>query len=143
MNCPHCEKKLPENCSASYCLHCGGELQQPEPIPAATMDRSPLPPIKINWLIFFAVLFAAPLLTMLTAFLSKGQTNESISPAIGFFGGAVAGIACGVMLGLRLGNSVGLRVVSCILFVFIMAAVCIMLSFFGCMVVGYQLRIGG
>jgi len=79
------------------------------------------------------------LMTTLIAFL--GKPNEQVSPIFGFFGGATAGIACGIMLALRIGKNVGTRIVLGIVFSAIFAVVCIMLSFFGCMMGGYQLNL--
>src|SRR5438045_9761240 len=108
MNCPHCQKALPENYSASFCPHCGGEVQQPNPV---TPDTPPLAPFKLNWWIFFSALLAPTLLTLLSAGLFKAQANEQVSPMIGLFGGASAGIAFGVMVSLRIGKLVAARAV--------------------------------
>jgi hypothetical protein len=133
MNCPHCQKVLPENSSGKNCPHCGKSLQ-PE-----VATASSLAPVRIKWLIFFGVLLAPPLITMFAAFLGKGQENEQASPVIAVFGGAGCGIACGIMLALRLGRTSGARVLLGLLFSVIFAVVCITLSCFGCLAVGYQL----
>lgn len=136
MNCPHCNKPLPENYTASYCPHCGGAVRPEELVAVASSDTS-LVPVRVSWLIFFGVLLAPALLTAFSVFLGKGHSNEQASPVIAFFGGAAAGIACGVMLGLRIGRNVGTRIMLSILFSGVLAVVCIMLSFFGCMAAGY------
>jgi hypothetical protein len=133
MNCPHCQKPIPENNAVSVCPHCGGAAQYPEP-PAFV----PLPPVKINWFIFFLVLIGPPLLTLITAYLGKDHRGQSVPPFIGFFGGGAAGIACGVMLARRLGTTSSARVLLGILFAGIFAVVCIMLSVLGCGAGGYQ-----
>jgi hypothetical protein len=99
----------------------------------------PLMPVKISWLMFFGVLLAPPLLTLLVAYVTRGQSNQPISPLIALFGGAAAGIGCGIMLALRLGKTLAARVVVGILFSVVFAVVCIMLSFGGCMIGGYEL----
>jgi hypothetical protein len=139
MNCPHCQKTLPENYTASYCPHCGGGMQAAEAvfIPPSP-SPSPRPPRKIRLSIFFSVLLAPPLLTMLSAFVSRGQWNEQTSPAIAVWGGAAAGIACGVMLAFRLGKHIAARIILSILLSAVFGVVCIMLSFGGCMVAGYR-----
>jgi hypothetical protein len=135
MNCPHCQKPLPENYSAGFCPHCGGAIQPESP----GVDTLDLPPVKIRWPIFFGVLLAPVLITALIAFL--GKPNEQVSPITGFFGGAAAGIACGIMLALRIGKTVGARIVHGIVLSVVFAVVCITLSCFGCMVGGYNLRL--
>jgi hypothetical protein len=140
MNCPHCHKVLPENYAASYCPHCGGAVQMAEP--AFYSSGTPaVAPIKISWLIFFGVLLAPLLLTILVVLLSGPHTNEQFSPIIAFFGGAGAGIVCGVMLALRLGKSMGARVGLGVLFACIFAVLGIMLSCFGCLAAGYTLNV--
>src|SRR5689334_17705579 len=113
MNCPHCQKPLPENYSASFCPHCGGAVEYPQsPVPVAPL----LPPVKINWFLFFAVFLAPPLLTLLSAIVNKGHSNEGVSPPTAILGGAAAGITCGVLLALRLGRTKPTRVALGILF---------------------------
>jgi hypothetical protein len=140
MNCPHCQKALPENYTASYCPHCGAAVKPAEPV-LVRPSPLPLPPRRLRLPIFFGIMLAPPLLTMLIAFLGKGHENEQVSPVIGFFGGAAAGIACGVMLALRTSHSIAGRVILGILLSIVFVVVCIMLSFFGCMAVGYHLNL--
>src|SRR5580765_6010530 len=119
MNCPHCQKLLPDNYTASYCPHCGGEVQQPtSPTPPGS---PPLKPVKIKWPIFFVVLLAPPVLTSMVAFVGKGQSNESVSPIIALFGGGAAGVVYGILLALRIGRTVPIRVLLAILFAGILA----------------------
>jgi hypothetical protein len=134
MNCPHCQQPLPEKYGASYCPHCGGAVQPQDLLVAIPQLR----PIKINYFLIFGALLFPPLLTMLVAFLGSGHSNEQASPAIAFFGGAAGGIASGIMLALRLGRTTGTRVLLGILFSAVFVVVCVMLSFFGCMIGGYQ-----
>jgi len=142
MNCPHCQKELPINYGARWCPFCGKDLPASATYAVEPPPQSPiLSPVKINWLIFFVVLLAPPLLTMLSASLVGGR-NEQVSPGIGLYGGGAAGIACGIMLCLRLGKTLLARVVLGILLSGVMMVVCIMLCFLGCNLGGYQLRFG-
>jgi hypothetical protein len=134
MNCPHCQKVLPEQLAEGRCPHCGGTVP-PEAAPGPPVS---LAPVKIRWLVFFCVLLTPPVMTLISAVLGKGQAGESASPAIGFFGGAAAGIACGVMLAFRFGRSISARVLLGLFCSAAMAVVCIMLSLFGCEAGGYH-----
>ena len=136
MNCPHCQKPLPEKYNATYCLHCGQALELREP----PINWQPLTPVKVSWFLFFGVLLAPAILTFLTAFLGKEQSNEQASPLIGFYGGAASGIACGILLAVRLGKNVLARIIFAILFSCILGVVSIAVSFAGCMAAGYKFR---
>jgi hypothetical protein len=138
MNCPHCQKELPQDYGAVDCPFCGRN-PSPEIIHGASHAAKPLAPIKFHAVAFFLTLLAPPILTMLTAWLVH-QQNESYSVAIGFFGGGAAGIACGIMLGLRLGKTLPTRIVLSLLLMAVMAVVCILLCFVGCNFGGYQMR---
>ena len=138
MNCPHCQKTLPENYGATYCPFCGMGIPVGEsPLP---VNGPSLAPVRIRWLVFFAVLLAPALLTLLSSFLGRGHDNENISPIIAIVGGIGAAIACGVMLGLRIGRTVATRVGLSLLFSCVFAPMSVTLCFFGCMVGGYQLQ---
>jgi hypothetical protein len=139
MNCPHCQKELPDNYRARWCTFCGKDLPALGTYLVEQPQSGGLPPVKINWLIFFCALLAPPLLTMLTA-STVGGRNESVSPAIALFGGGAGGIICGVLLGLRLGKTVQARFVLGILLTFGMIIVCVMLCLAGCTIGGYQMR---
>ncbi len=132
--CPHCQKELPANYGAEWCPICGRDLPPSE----TDSVQHQLPPVKTNWLVFFSVLLAPIVLTILAVFL--GAKNGNAAPAITFFGGGTAGIVCGVMLGRQLGKTGPTRVILGVLFVFIMVVVCIGMSSFGCMASGFQLN---
>lgn len=138
MNCPHCQKILPENYPAEFCLFCGKDLS-PIKIQDANAEATSLAPVKFNAAIFFLILLGPPVLTALTAWLVH-TPNESYSAAIGFFGGGAAGIVCGILIGLRLGRTIGARIGLCLLFSVIMVVVCITLCCFGCTLGGYQMQ---
>src|ERR1700722_7163021 len=127
MNCPHCQKELPENFGARWCPFCGKELPASATYAVSWPPTSaPLRPFRFNWLIFFGVLLAPALVTMLTA-STVGGRNEQVSPVVALFGGGAAGIICGVLLGLRLGKTVPARLVLGILLAVVMAFLCFML----------------
>jgi hypothetical protein len=139
MNCPHCQKELPDNYRARWCTFCGKDLPASGTYITEQTSAATLPPFKINWLIFFGALLVPPLLTMLTA-STVGGRNEQVSPTIAFCGGGVGGIICGVLLGLRIGRTVPARFALGILLSFVMAIVCVMLCLLGCTIGGYQMR---
>lgn len=136
MNCPHCQKELPSDYGATWCPFCGKNL----PVSEINSVKPQLRRVKINWFIFYAVLLAPALITMLTAMCFHAP-NQGVSAAMGLFGGGAAGIACGIMLGLRLGKTLPTRIVLGILFSFVLVVVCITLCCFGCQAGGYNLRI--
>ncbi len=138
MNCPHCNKLLPEKNSATHCPFCGTVL--PPEVPANAKSPALLAPVRIRWPIFFVVLLSPPLLTLLASFLGRGHFNEGVSPLIALFGGVAAGISCGIMLALRYGKDMRSRIALGLLFSCLIAVVCIMLSFGGCMIGGYQIQ---
>jgi hypothetical protein len=88
---------------------------------------------------FFAVMLAPALSTLLFAYINSGQSNEGISPGVAVGGGIGAGIACGIMMALRMGKSIEAKIALSVLLSVIFVFVCVMLSFFGCMIGGYQL----
>jgi hypothetical protein len=139
MNCPHCQKELPENHSVESCPFCG-QNAPPQKIDGVGPGETLLAPVKFRAVVFFLVLLGPPILTMISARLIHAQ-DQSISVGIGLFGGGAAGIACGIMLGLRLGSTLPARIALCLLFVAVMTFVCIMLCFIGCSLGGYQLKI--
>lgn len=140
MNCPHCQKVLPEKYNATYCPFCGMGIAVEER--DSGIKQPSLPPVRIRWGIFFGVLLAPAFLTLLTSLLVRGQDNQSISPLIAVFGGIAAGFACGIMLALHIGKTAAARFGFGLLFSCLFALVCVALSFFGCIAGGYQLRFG-
>jgi hypothetical protein len=126
MNCPHCQKELPE--------HYGKDLSTSEIGSSKPSSRT----AKIYWPIFLAVLLAPTFLTMLSAILDRA-VNQSVSLFIGLVGGGAAGIACGLMLGFRLGSTGLERIFVTLLLCLIMAVVAVTLSCFGCQAGGYRL----
>ncbi|MEO6184121.1 MAG: hypothetical protein ABIP71_13670 [Verrucomicrobiota bacterium] len=137
MNCPHCQKELPENYSAAYCPVCGKGLP-PQVSPTLTSETPSTTKQKISWPLFFIVWLAPVLLTSLTV-LAFSNKNEG-AVYVGLFGGGISGIICGVMLGRRLGKTRELRIVLGVVFALIMVVVCVAMNSFGCLVSGYNLN---
>ena len=92
MNCPHCQKELPEDYGAVLCPFCGQNLSAnlSPPLPA----NPSLPPAPMNWWIFFAILLAPAVLALLGSLVKV----EALSVASPLFGGPIAGIICGIRL---------------------------------------------
>jgi hypothetical protein len=65
MNCPHCQKELPENYPADHCLFCGQNLT-PTVDPEKTADALPRNSSKL-WLFFWLSFIGAPVLGLLSA----------------------------------------------------------------------------
>lgn len=124
--CPGCgrEVEFDSNADAANCPHCG------RPLPEV------VPPAASNLLIFFAVLLAPAVLALLGA-LVKSEGLAVGSPLVG---GGLAGIICGIMLARRFGRSTGSRFGFGILFVALFAVVSFTLSFFGCLLGGFQMN---
>jgi hypothetical protein len=87
--------------------------------------------------VFFGALFAPLLVTILAVKLSS--SSNGAAPAVALIGGAVSAIVCGILLGRRIGKSFEARVVLSIVFVLIMAVVCIGMNCFGCLAGGFRL----
>lgn len=107
------------------CPNCGA--------PFSDLSRRP----RLPWVIFFLVLFAPALCSLL------GVRLKSDGLAVGsvVFGSIVSGIICGTLLGRRLGRTTGSRFGLGIVFVCVFGAVSFVLGFFGCMVGGFNLNI--
>jgi hypothetical protein len=118
MNCPHCQKDLAANYSANWCPFCGRDLYEVQ----TPSVKSP----KTNWLIFFAVLLAPAMLSLIGL-----ACNIGTLVVLATFGGSlVAGKICSNMLDERWGmSSVGQGLLTIAL-----AALCFFLCFVGCAV---------
>jgi len=134
MNCPRCQKQLPDNYAADWCPFCGSDLPPSEPDSA----QPQLPSVKTRWPIFFGVLLAPVVLTIFAVLL--GTKDGDAPPAVASFAGGAAGIVCGVILGRRLGKTTPMRIFLGVLFAVIMMVVCIGMSCFGCLTSGYRLN---
>ena len=124
--CPGCgrEVEFVPTANIANCPHCGNPL--PEVVAPATS----------NLFIFFAVLLAPAVLALLGALVK----SEGLAVGSPFVGGGIAGIICGIMLARRVGRSTGSRIGLGILFVVLFAVVSFTLSFFGCLLGGFQIN---
>jgi hypothetical protein len=139
VNCPHCQKELPEGQGAACCPFCGKES-----LPEPAVGEPLLPSVKFRAQLFFTALLLPPALTMIWAavvrlVLRDGAVNEGVSPMVGFFGAVAGGLVCGVLLGLKAGRTVPTRIICSMVFAPIFFVVCIVLCWFGCSTGGYQL----
>ncbi|MBI3879511.1 MAG: hypothetical protein HY301_05545 [Verrucomicrobia bacterium] len=117
MNCPHCQKEQPPNYSPEWCRFCGRDLF-PDQISSV---ESP----GINWPIFFAVLLAPAILSLIGLALKVGGLV-----LIATFGGSlIAGKVCSAMLDERWGMS---SVVQWLLAI-VLAMLSFLLCFGGCL----------
>lgn len=112
-------------------------MESPSPEqPPSPLEPPPPSPVRVNWLLFFAALFAPTIATILVV-----QTQlKDPPPVVALLGGAVSGIICGVLLGRRLGRTRMARVLLSLVFVLVLGAVCVMMNCFGCLATGYQLK---
>ena len=126
VTCPGCGQEVVfvQTGNSANCPHCGG--------PPPALESS----TKINWLIFFAVLLAPAVVALLGA-MGKVEPLAVGSPLVG---GGLAGIVCGIMLGRRVGRTSAARVLLGILFVGVFGCVSFILSFFGCLLGGFQMN---
>jgi hypothetical protein len=134
MNCPHCQKELPPNYDAAWCPVCGKDLQ-PAPQPVG-----PLPPVKLNTLIFFSVFLAPLLLTILAVILGSNDSHSAVSGTIAFFGGCAAGVYCGITLARAMTTTIGNRVALCVAFSIVLSVAIVTMDCVGCMASGYNLN---
>ena len=99
----------------------------------------PSAPVRINWLIFFVVLFAPLVLTILSVRVASHTSD--FAPVVALIGGGVSAIICGILLGRRVGATLAAKVALSVLFVVIMGVVCIGMNCFGCLAGGYNLNL--
>jgi hypothetical protein len=135
MNCLNCQKELPADYAAARCPFCGHALA----VSGNDSVRQSLPPVKTHWLVFFSVMLAPVLLTILS--VRFGAKNGGASTGFALIGGGAAGIVCGAMLGRQVGTTRPLRIILGAVFAGIMMVVCIGMSCFGCLASGFQLRL--
>jgi hypothetical protein len=117
MICPHCQKEMPENYGAAYCPYCGRDLL---PIQNSTAGL-----LKAKWLVFFAVLLAPAVLSLIGIALNIG----SLMVFATFGGSLIAGKICSAILDEEHGYSTAARW----LVAAGLAAVSFFLCFGGCM----------
>ena len=108
------------------CPGCGS------PPPAAASST------KFNWLLFLGVLLA-PAMFALGGSIGKIEGLAVGSPLVG---GAIAGLLCGIQLAQRVGRTSATRLGLGLLFVGLFGCVSFILSFCGCLLGGYQMKVG-
>ena len=117
MNCPHCQKELPVNHPAIWCPFCGRELVEGQ-TPADEF-------FKTNWPVFFAVLLAPAVLSLIGIAFNSGTLT-----VLATFGGSLlAGKICAGMLAGPRGYSTAVQWLIAVG----LAALSIILCFGGCM----------
>lgn len=93
---------------------------------------------KMNWLVFFSVFLAPVVLTIATVlFISR---KADAAPGVAVIVGGICGIICGGMLGRWLGKSQGTQWLLGLFLAGVFAVVCVLMSCFGCLASGYQLK---
>ena len=90
-------------------------------------ERPPVPG-RFNAVLFFTILLAPGLLTLLSA-QTKAESFTQFFPLIG---GGIAGIFCGVVLAFRSASSIAGRIICSILFIPLLALVSLGMGVLGC-----------
>src|SRR5262245_12891537 len=104
----------------------------PEPISSnAEPASAPLP--KINWLVFFILLLAPAVLTLLAA----SAKVDGLAVGCPLVGGGIAGIVCGTMLARRVGRTSGSKILLGVVFAVLLGLLSFGLGFAGCMLGGF------
>lgn len=109
------------------------------PPPSDAASQPVTPAASFNWLLFIAVMVSPVVLT--SSLVVLVSTKGDLAPVTGFFGGIAAGIICGIMLGKRLGKTPGIKILLSLIFVAVMAVVCVAMTCCGCLASGYQLNL--
>jgi hypothetical protein len=133
MKCPTCQQELPTGHSGPDCPRCGAAIQSPPTLDVVVQA----PGLKLNLLVFYMILFAPVLLTIVAVQLMPKSSDTA--PVVAFIFGTASGVLCGILLGRRFGKSLESRIGLGILFSLIMVVVCVGMSCFGCLASGYQL----
>jgi hypothetical protein len=133
MDCPYCGRQLLA-VNAEICPACGKSLPAPASIP---LPPPVTRPFHVNWILFFAVLLAPPLLTLLV--VQGGRKAEGAAVAVALLVGGAAGLACGIMLGLGLGKTSANKVLLSVVFAGALSVACVGMSCCGCLAGGFHL----
>jgi hypothetical protein len=123
MNCPHCQKELPENYGANWCSFCGKDLATDKIFPK---DKSGIQRLPTKG---FFISLLAPAIVSFTALLLH---VEFIAAFAGIFGILVSGFVCAILY-VRSLNPTGFK--RAFLNLFFIAAFCFLsfaLSGLGC-----------
>lgn len=91
---------------------------------------------KLNWLVFFIVLLAPAVLTLIAAMCKQG----GLAVGCPLIGGGGAGILCGIMLARRVGRTPATKVLLGFVFSAVFGVLSFSLGFVGCMVGGFNMN---
>lgn len=92
----------------------------------------------MNWVVFFAVLLAPPVLTSLVV-LCGGTHGKDSGVGMALVGGTAGGIICGGLLSRRIGKTAPAKFILGVVFAAALSVLCIGMSCFGCLASGYRL----
>ena len=136
MKCPNCKTELAAGFSRTTCPACGSELEawptSPAGMPVAVPER------RMNWTLFFTSFFGPLLLTILA--VPFAPRHGDLAAMVAFFGGGCSALICGILLGRRIGVRPETRLWLSLLFILVMAVVCVGMNCFGCLAAGYKVN---
>ena len=92
---------------------------------------------KMNWGIFFGVLLAPAVVSLLAATAKV----DGLAKACPFVGGSLAGIACGTILARHVGRTYVGRILLGIVFAVLLGSLSFYLGYVGCALGGYKMEI--
>jgi hypothetical protein len=96
MNCPHCQKELPENYSSTDCPYCGENMTGN----AEAGSSQNTPTRRFPWFWFFLVLAAPAILNfVLASFAANSIEVANVILGLTFAGSPAAGIAGAILFG--------------------------------------------
>jgi hypothetical protein len=94
MNCPHCQRELPEKYGTGWCPFCGHDLPSNQIDTLQSPPRPVIEPNHINWPKFFLILFAPAVGCFLALIVDIGGLAVLFGP----FGGSISGLVCAHMI---------------------------------------------
>jgi hypothetical protein len=96
MNCPHCQKPLPENYSATHCPFCGESIAAKVDVVASSQNT---PRKRFFWGWFFLVLAAPAILDfLLMSFFSNSDEALNLMALVTFGGSPIASLVSSILL---------------------------------------------
>jgi hypothetical protein len=122
MNCPHCKQEVQESQAGGACPHCGLRLSPEEIVTESN---------RVDWRLFFALLFLPPIVTMLSAMIDP-KVSWDISFVIAIVGGVGGGIACGFILSNYRQEDGFMKFLAWLFFSALMIIVCLTLCTIAC-----------
>jgi hypothetical protein len=96
MNCPHCQKELPQNYSAAFCPFCGEAIEAKGEAPASSEN----PPRKRFFWGWWFLVVAIPAIVnfLLTAIFSNSDQAANLMVLATFGGSPVAGLVSAILM---------------------------------------------